>query len=460
MGGYKIKSFGSKSIKKRVLIPIALIIIAALFFIGSALIKNHQKVKYTFNETKTSNMVTYPNSSFAVISDIHYYDNSLGTTGAAFEEVLSSDRKLLKNSAELLKLAVDEIIKSKVKFVLISGDLTKDGELVCHEQVSKELSRLKQGGIKVCVIPGNHDVNNPWSYKYEGDKSILVPNINAEQFADIYKDFGYGDAIYRDSNSLSYVAEPVDNLWVIALDTCRYKDNKPGHEEIVDGRITQEEEIWLSDMCRKANEKGKAVIVLEHHGVVEHWTGQSKLHPEYLVKDYKQVGELMASYGVRLAFTGHYHAQDITRGDFKNNGYLYDIETGSLSTAPCSIRYCTINDNQIDIKSDFIVGKLYPGTDFAEKSQKFVYDTVCKEAYKTLRKYFVPEKDANKIADYVGKSFIAHYSGDEDEKKKPAFNEKELGLWSRFVFSREKYVVDGLWKDLAPEDNNVKLDLR
>jgi hypothetical protein len=52
-------------------------------------------------------MVEYPNAKFAVISDLHYYDNSLGTTGTAFEEVLKSDRKLLKDSADLLDLTIE-----------------------------------------------------------------------------------------------------------------------------------------------------------------------------------------------------------------------------------------------------------------------------------------------------------------------------------------------------------------
>jgi 3',5'-cyclic AMP phosphodiesterase CpdA len=219
---------------------------------------------------------------------------------------------------------------------MVSGDLTKDGERQCHDKVSKALSKLTQNGIKVFVVPGNHDVNNPLAYKYDGDNTISVPSITQDEFASIYKNFGYGSAIYRDKDTLSYVAEPTDNLWIVALDTCRYKENKPGEEEIFSGKMSQEQEEWLCDMLKKANENKKAVIVLEHHGLVEHWIGQSKLHPEYLIPDYKRVGELMASYNVRLAFTGHYHAQDIVMSKFDNGGFLYDIETGSLITAPCS----------------------------------------------------------------------------------------------------------------------------
>lgn len=450
--------------KKRILrcMLIGLVILIAIigvFSVISGYIKNRPRLKYTYGQATSKSFVTYPKADFAVISDLHYYDNALGTSGAAFDRVLHSDRKLLKDSADLINLAIDSILKSNVKFVLVSGDLTKDGELICHQKLAKALSRITEKGIKVYVIPGNHDVNNPLSFQYKGDKSILVPNVTPSQFADIYRDFGYSDAIYRDTNSLSYVAEPVKNLWVVALDTCRYKENKPGQEEIVGGKLSQAEENWLEGILKKANEEDKAVIVMEHHGVVEHWKGQSKIHPDYLVQDYKYVGKLLASYGVRLTFTGHYHAQDITLGDYDNGGYLYDVETGSLITAPCPIRYCSINNNKIAIKSEFLINKLHPNTNFAEESTKFVFNTIKAEAYKSLREYFVSVKDANTLSDYVAAAFVEHYKGDENIKDRPAFDENKLSLWSRIIYSQEKYVINGLWKDLPPDDNNVVLDL-
>jgi len=408
---------------------------------------------------KSKHIVTYPNTKFAVISDLHYYDNSLGTTGVAFENVLKSDRKLLKDSADLLNFAVDNILKYNVKFVLVPGDLTKDGELLCHQKAAKALSKLTNHGVKVYVIPGNHDINNPLSYKYEGNVEIRVPNITPNEFSDIYKDCGYNSTIYRDPNTLSYVVEPVDNLWVVALDTCRYKENKPRHKEIVSGKLSQDEEKWLCDILKKAKLNKKAVIVLEHHGLVEHWTGQNKLDPAFLIQNYKHVGKFVASYDVRLAFTGHYHAQDITLGNFDNDGFIYDIETGSLVTPPCPVRYCSINENKITIKSDFLIDKLHPNTSFAKNARQFVFDSIRRYAYKTLREYLVSAADADKIAKYIAVSFVEHYNGDEKIKDRPFFDRSKLRCWSKIVFSREKYIIDGLWRDLPPKDNDITLDL-
>ena len=259
-------------------------VILILVFIIFNYLKDQLKVQYTFNENVEQNLVSYPNAEFAVISDLHYYDKSLGISGTAFQRCIDSDRKLLKESVNLLNLAIDNILQSKAKFVLISGDLTKDGEQLCHQQIVKYLSRLTQNGIKVYVIPGNHDINNHSSCKYEEDKTVPIKTVTSAEFADIYKDFGYGDAIYHDTNSLSYVVEPVNNLWIIGLDTCRYKENKSGKKEIVGGKISQKEKQWLSNILKEANENKKAVIVMQHHGIVEHWNGQSRLHPDYLIQ--------------------------------------------------------------------------------------------------------------------------------------------------------------------------------
>lgn len=448
----------SRSSRRTIPYLVAAAIGILLFLLISGYVKSLSKLDFTYNKPMQA-AASYPDTRFAVISDLHYYDPSLGTTGPAFEKYLNSDRKLLADTPQLLAYAIDDIIASDAKFVLIPGDLTKDGELICHQKVSALLSMLVKNGLKVYVVPGNHDINNPEAYKYEDDKTIPVPSITASQFTDIYGAYGYDDAIYRDDNSLSYVAEPVKGLWLVAMDSCRYKENKPGGKEIIGGKLSQGQEKWLEDILQKAGKYQKAVMVMEHHGILEHWKGQSRLHPDYLVEDYKRVSRLLASYGVRLAFTGHYHAQDITYADYGSSGFIYDIETGSLSTFPCAVRYCSVKDNKISVASRLIAGRLYPGTDFESKSRQFVYNSMRSETYTILRRYYVPEKDANYLAGYVAAAFLAHYCGDENEEEKPQLNENKLGLWSRLVYRMEKYVPDGLWKDLKPHDNDILLDL-
>ena len=454
--------------RKRKKLPVILAVIAALLAVSCLAVfvlracGGAAQPTVTFNKAQRgpgpAKITAYPDAAFAVISDIHLYDASLGTEGAAFEEVLYSDRKLLRDSADLLDYAIDEIIASGVRFVLISGDLTKDGELACHTLAAEKFGKLTDNGINVYVVPGNHDVNNPDAESYSGDTASHVDSISADDFARIYADFGYGGAIRRDDESLSYVAEPADGLWLLAIDSCRYRENQPGQKEIVGGRINQDTADWIASVLADAEKMDKAVVAMMHHGVAEHWTGQSKLHPDYLVEGYSDFGEFLASYGARAVFTGHYHALDITRADF-DGGYIYDIETGSLITAPCPIRYVSLKGGEMAVRSDVIAGKLRPGTDFEPEAAAFVKATVMKEAAATLKKYFVSDKDAAVIAGAVGDAFAAHYSGDEDPAQRPPLDESALSLWGRIVLSTQKYVLDGLWADLPPADVNVTLPL-
>jgi len=435
--------------KKTILITAAVVLCASC--------SKGTRLNYDFN-TGTGNGPAYPDTFFAVISDIHIYDSSLGSTGAAFEKTMSSDRKLLLDSLDLLDFAVDEIIASRPSFVLVSGDLSKDGELANHRVAAGKLKKLVDSGIAVFVVPGNHDINNPDAVRYDGDKTEAVATVSDREFASIYGEFGYNSALFRDDDSLSYVAEPVQGLWLLALDACRYRENKPGVEEIVSGKISQKTADWIASVLREAADRNKAVIAMIHHGVVEHWNGQEKLHPDYLIQDYANFSKFLASWNVRAAFTGHYHALDITRGDFDGR-FIYDIETGSLVTAPCPMRYVRISGNIMNIQTETIVEKIHPGTDFAANALAFVKRTVMLEAANTLKKYFVSDKDIAIIADAVGDAFSAHYSGDENPALRPTLDKTKLGLWGRFILSQQQYVLDGMWADLAPADNNVRLNL-
>lgn len=438
------------------ILKITVSLIAVLTLAG-ACAKDKSNLRYEYStEIKTPH--PYPDTSFAVISDTHIYDPSLGSSGAAFEKVMNSDRKLLLDSLDLLDYAIDNIASAQVGFVLVCGDLTKDGELVNHRIAAEKLKRLTDADIKVYVIPGNHDINNPDAVRFLGDNHESVPTINAGDFAQIYGGFGFNASLMRDGDSLSYVAEPTEGLWLLALDACRYRENVPGKEEIVSGKISQKTADWIASVLREAADRNKAVMVMIHHGVAEHWNGQRKLHPDYIIQDYANFSKFLASWNVRAAFTGHYHAQDITRREFDGK-FIYDIETGSLVTAPCPVRYVEIRNNVMNIRTETIVDKIYPGTDFAANAHAFVKKTVMLEAAGVLKKFKVSNKDTDFIANAVGDAFFAHYEGDENPAMRPALDKSKLGLWGRFVLSRQQYVLDGLWADIPPADNNVSLQL-
>lgn len=400
----------------------------------------------------------FPEVKFMVFSDPHYYDPQLGTRGEAFSDYLDNDRKLLKESEEILKEAFRKIKSSHSDFVIIPGDLTKDGTKLSHTRFAEYLAEIENMGKEVYVVPGNHDVSNPESYSYKGKEKILVENVDAGSFADIYSKYGYQQALYRDPSSLSYVAEPTDELWLFAMDACRYRENKAGSHPVTGGKFSDETLVWIENMLNLAHATHKSVIGFMHHGILEHYKKQSKFFGEYLVEDYKNVSQLFASRGMKLVFTGHYHAQDIVSNYYTDNSFIFDIETGSLVTWPCPLRSVSLKNNTAVIKSLFVESIPSHPDDFPDFAREFVWSGIEGIAKNTLIDFKLDESEAAMLSGQVADAFLAHYQGDETSPEK-AFNLDGVSLKGRFLIGFKKKLVWNLWNDKDPQDNFVKINL-
>ena len=410
-----------------------------------------------------ANAPAYPETSFIVISDPHIFDSSLGTSGKAFETYILDDRKLVREGPEILESAIGSINKLKENIVLVPGDLTKDGEKSSHELAASYLAQLKAAGKKVFVVPGNHDILNGLSVKYVGDGTERVPNITADQFAQIYSDYGYKDALQRDPDSLSYVAEPVPGLWLLALDANLYKQNVEDKESVTDGKFSPETLAWIEKVLGQAASENKAVVVMMHHNIMEHYVGQQKNYGEYIVDDYEAIAKMLANYNARLVFTGHFHAQDITQKKFADNGkYVSDIETGSLVTYPCPIRVVTIGKDQAATSREERVTsiKSHP-TDFAAYAKQYLLDGMTVYIAAILNGYKVGPVEAEKIAKEIVLGYVAHTGGDEQlAAGQTMVTETGLSPLAWAVVQYRKDMIIGLWNDLPPPDNNVMLNLK
>ncbi|MBA3010270.1 MAG: metallophosphoesterase [Proteobacteria bacterium] len=404
----------------------------------------------------------YPDTRFIVISDLHFYDTDLGAKGKAFQKYLDQDRKLLVLSDEIIGTAIKKIALDPADFVLVAGDLTKDGEKICHQGVARHLQALRKSGKQIFVVPGNHDINNPDSVRFAGDITEPVPSIGPAAFEQIYQDLGYGAAIARDPDSLSYVAEPVKGLRLLALDSNRYKENQPNHHPIIGGAFSDQTLEWIQTQLIAAQKENKAVIVLMHHGIMEHYPANEKFYEDYLVADREKVASLFARYKVTLVFTGHFHAQDVTR-ERTEDGDIFDIETGSMVTAPCPYRVVALGKNtggntSAVISSRFITAIPSLGEGFADYAATYVFEGTKKMANTALGKYKVSKEQQALINSQVASAYSAHLKGDET-KPDTAIDTTGFGYWLRFVAWIQEDLIDGWWTDLAPRDNNLVIDL-
>jgi 3',5'-cyclic AMP phosphodiesterase CpdA len=115
----------------------------------------------------------------AVVSDIHYMNPSLlknnAAGGAAFQAYLDADPKLIEFSDPIFRTVITQLKSENPDILLVPSDLTKDGVRVSYNTMALLLKQLTDAHIKVYVVPGNHDVNNPESATYDGDNVAPPP---------------------------------------------------------------------------------------------------------------------------------------------------------------------------------------------------------------------------------------------------------------------------------------------
>ena len=405
----------------------------------------------------------YPEVNFAVMTDPHGYDPQLGTDGQAFDHYAAGSYMLSKDSAEILQTAIGQIKHANAGFVLVPGDLTDHGDRASHELVAQYLQQLQAGGKKVYVIPGNHDIDSAGAVRYAGNLALRIRNITAAEFSQIYAGFGYSDALYSDPASLSYVAEPQPGLWLLALDSCRYRGKVGEEETLIGGRFSPQTLGWIEDRLIGAAKANKAVIAMVHHPVVEHFEGQAGEFPEFVIEDYPAVSRLLAAYNVRLVLTGHFHAQDITEKTWPDTGkFLFDVETGSLATYPCPLRVINIDGSQkAAVRTLRLPSIASHPQDFPAYARAQLESGVTENATGIITIYGVAGPEAQNLAAQVARAAVAHLAGDEKlPAGQPAIQENGLSLPAWIGVQFKKGLVDSLWRDLPPPDNDVTLDLR
>jgi 3',5'-cyclic AMP phosphodiesterase CpdA len=415
------------------------------------------------DDTGTAPQVYSPKAKLLVLSDPHYFDPSLGTTGSAFETYIEHDRKLIAESDAIMRAMVAQVLAEKPQAVLISGDLTKDGELQSHQSVAAYLHQMKSDGRKVFVVPGNHDIQNGGASSYAGDTATPVPAISAADFATIYQDMGYGDALARDPNSLSYVAEVVPGLWLLAMDSCIYGDARGS--SITSGRFTDGTKAWITSQLDAAKSRGIRVLGMMHHGVVEHFTNQNLIFSEYLVNDRDAVASLFSNGGMGAVFTGHFHANDITQGTpSAATKSIFDIETGSTVTYPCPYRIVDVSSDVLAITTKHVTSIDYDlkgEPDF----QTYAHDSLrvgLGTLISTLVEappYSMSPDDSAQISPWLGDGLVAHYAGDEVLPADAAAEGQALLTSTGFVKQLAGAMLLSIYTDLQPADNTVTLDL-
>jgi 3',5'-cyclic AMP phosphodiesterase CpdA len=412
--------------------------------------KNHMQDNFC-----NHNLIS-PKIKIAVVSDIHYMDPSIApddpSTNSSFEADVSFDRKIFELSDRIFRKVISDLKAERPDILLVTGDLAKDGELIDHEAVKGSLQKLEKAGIKVYVIPGNNDINNAGAKSYKTDPATPVASISEDQFTELYGDFGYDEALYRDPASLSYICQPHRTLWILGIDGVK----RTGTD--AEGEINAATLSWIDEKMTEAREKNITVLAMMHYGIIEHYAGQNNL--ESLINNYQESRDVMMNSGIRLIFTGHYHANDIVQ--YSDNGIsLTDIQTGSLVTPPYSYRIMTLGDKFINIDTRRVTdvrSEVTGSMNFLTYSDVTLTSRLNSMFTYYLRGMFgIPKTDAISLAPYVTDAFKAYFAGDE-EISSEVRNNIDAVAQGPYPFMAD--ILNSVWTDLPPQDNEIQIKLK
>jgi hypothetical protein len=322
---------------------------------------------------------------------------------------------------------------------------------------------MRSAGIPVIVVPGNHDIDNPEGYYFDGDNTRPAERTSPNQFKTLYADFGYNLAYAKDPASLSFVCEPLKGLVLLCIDTNKYEENlylDKGDEKNYNqtsGRIRPATLTWMLDEADKARALGKQVVLVQHHNVVQHYDAQGTLQGDYIVADYENVSKQLMKHGIHMAFTGHTHLQDIAQYRATSNNAqpdsLVDVATGSSISYPNPWRTIKVNNEftEWQINTEYVTA-IPSLSDVKSTCHKLLSDNIkgglgwhIQEAWSSIDKYrntltvlglkrdFIPETPEELtellimyLGDQLSKVFIVHNEGNEWKNPEAAGLEDQL----------------------------------
>lgn len=372
------------------------------------------------------------NTEIVIASDLHYLAKELTDFGSAFDQMADSeDGKMVSYVWEITDAFLAEVTARRPQVLILSGDLTLNGEKASQEALAEQLERVEAAGVPVVVIPGNHDINNSKAASYKGNDILPTEMTTPGDFARIYEKFGYGEALSRDPNSLSYLYELKDGTWLFMLDSCQYEEGA-----MVGGMIRIGTYEWMDRELEKAWEGKRRVLMVAHHNLLD----ESRIYEvDCTIEHSEELGERLFSWGAGLFLSGHLHVQHYKSSE----EYQADeIVTSALSVYPCQYgvlqffgpdRY-SYHTQKTDIAA-WAEGRNNPDRNlnhFDQYGEAFLEKVFYQKALKELNGKPLSLEDSQKMAKLYAAANVSAAAGNAYRIRDSILEEDAYGLWQEY----------------------------
>ncbi len=314
--------------------------------------------------------------TFSVFSDMHYLaDNLYDYNSPAWQVYLRTTHRqmelansILDNAFDLSEHYLEEAKRNNSAFVLIPGDITKDGEYESHKQMAEKFAAFEaETDIPVFVVPGNHDIRNSNATDYTGEKAVPARITEPTDFEILYKDFGYDEsdpgcvsrfkpAAGNYGGYLSYSWKLNDDYMLIAVDSNKYSaDNgSEKNEHLTDGMIGDDLMDWIKEQAQYANDNGLQIILMQHHNLVQHMDIEEATFFAFVIDNWEYVCDTYADAGIHYAFTGHLHSHDTASYVNDNGERITDLLSSTITGYPNMMRIAEFTYSDGDFSMNMV----------------------------------------------------------------------------------------------------------
>lgn len=183
---------------------------------------------------------------------------------------------------------------------------------------------------------------------------------------------------------VSYLVEPIEGVWLLALDANVYVPRKEvsgvsdkpydftsagiGYNKV----LTHKRHLleWVQKVTRRAKELGKTVVVFSHYPMVEFNDDASDTIKTLFGDDKMQlhrvpnedVAQVFADLGIKIHFGGHMHINDTGVRTTEKGNTLFNIQTPSLAAYMPAYKILSIHSNE-EMVVETVVLDSVPGFD-------------------------------------------------------------------------------------------------
>ena len=218
--------FGYRFAKKGVvLLIIAALLVAALGIVAVAYGGSTDSAEADSAFVKEEEVV------FAHITDTHYYSaaycGDITATDTGYYDFMATSMKMVIESAPYNVAALDSIVDEMPDYLVVTGDLTLNGEIQGHIEMANLLRQLQERvrragnpGFQVFVVFGNHDMYNDEAFSYRSNENTFVNNVTRADVVKIYSSLGYPDL--TDAEIAEYYASLIADGFELYADRAPY----------------------------------------------------------------------------------------------------------------------------------------------------------------------------------------------------------------------------------------------